>query len=308
MRDQNTPFKRHSSRRRSALGDRQLVTAVPYLWLILFFLIPFLLVFKISLSESVLAVPPYLPIVEWVKEGFLNIHLNIGNYLRLFLDPFYASGLMTSLAIAFVATLVCLIVGYTIAYSITRIPPQWRFIFLLLVILPFWTSFLVRVYAWMGILSKDGLLNQLLLSWGVIQQPKQFLYNNFSVIVGIVYCYLPFMILPIYSVLEKIDEVYLEAAYDLGCSPWRAFWRVTFPLSLPGVISGVALVFIPALGEFVIPELLGAPDNLMIGRIIWIEFFNNRDWPIASTVAVVMLLMFIVPIMVLQRRQLRKQG
>ncbi|AIK96890.1 spermidine/putrescine ABC transporter permease [Candidatus Paracaedibacter acanthamoebae] len=306
--DQNTPLKRHYSRRRSALGDRQLVTAVPYLWLILFFLIPFLLVFKISLSESVLAVPPYLPIFEWAKEGFLNIHLNIGNYLRLFLDPFYASGLMTSLVIAFVATLVCLVLGYTIAYSITRVPEQWRFIFLLLVILPFWTSFLVRVYAWMGILSKDGLLNQLLLSLGLIQEPKQFLYNNFSVIVGIVYCYLPFMILPIYSVLEKIDEVYLEAAYDLGCSPWRAFWRVTFPLSLPGVLSGVALVFIPALGEFVIPELLGAPDNLMIGRIIWIEFFNNRDWPIASTVAVVMLLMFIVPIMVLQRRQLRKQG
>jgi len=305
---QNRPLKRYHSRRRSALRDRQFVTAVPYLWLILFFLIPFLLVFKISLSESVLAVPPYLPIFEWVPEGFLNIHLNIGNYLRLFLDPFYASGLMTSLIIAFVATLVCLVVGYTIAYSITRIPQQWRFIFLLLIILPFWTSFLVRVYAWMGILSKDGLLNQLLLSLGLIQEPKQFLYNNFSVIVGIVYCYLPFMILPIYSVLEKIDEVYLEAAYDLGCSPWGAFWRVTFPLSLPGVLSGVALVFIPALGEFVIPELLGAPDNLMIGRIIWIEFFNNRDWPIAATVAVVMLLMFIVPIMVLQRRQLRKQG
>ncbi|MBW8309981.1 MAG: ABC transporter permease subunit [Candidatus Paracaedibacteraceae bacterium] len=306
--DQNMPLKRQSSRRRSVLRDRQFVTSVPYLWLILFFLIPFLLVFKISLSESVLAVPPYLPIFEWAHDGFLNIHLNIGNYLRLFLDPFYASGLMTSLIIAFAATLVCLVVGYTIAYSIIRVPQHWRFIFLLLIILPFWTSFLVRVYGWMGILSKDGLLNQLLLFLGFIQEPKQFLYNNFSVIVGIVYCYLPFMILPIYSVLEKIDEVYLEAAYDLGCSPWKAFWRVTFPLSLPGVLSGVALVFIPALGEFVIPELLGAPDNLMIGRIIWIEFFNNRDWPIASTVAVVMLLMFIVPIMILQRRQLRKQG
>lgn len=297
-----------SPRRRSFGSDRRFVILVPYVWLVLFFLIPFFLVFKISLSESILAVPPYLPIFEWTKDGFLNIHLNIGNYLRMVLDPFYASGLLTSLSIAFVATLGCLVLGYTVAYGIVRIPQRWRFIFLLLVILPFWTSFLVRVYAWMGILSKDGLLNQLLMYVGIIREPMQWLYNDFSVIIGIVYCYLPFMILPIYSVLEKIDDVYLEAAYDLGCTPWRAFWRVTFPLSLPGVLSGVALVFIPALGEFVIPELLGAPDNLMIGRIIWIEFFNNRDWPIASTVAVVMLLMFIVPIMLLQRRQLRKRG
>lgn len=289
-------------------GDRRLVTAVPYGWLIVFFMIPFLLVFKISLSESTLAVPPYLPLLEWTQSGVVNIRLNIGNYLRLLLDPFYASGLLASLSIAFTATLCCLVLGYSIAYGITRIPQRWRSIFLLLIILPFWTSFLVRVYAWMGILSKDGLLNQLLLYLGIIAEPQQFLYNNFSVMVGIVYCYLPFMILPIYSVLEKIDDSYLEAAYDLGCSPWRAFWRVTFPLSLPGMWSGIALVFIPALGEFVIPELLGAPDNLMIGRIIWIEFFNNRDWPIAATVAVVMLLMFIVPIMVLQRRQLRRRG
>lgn len=286
--------------------DQRLVTNIPYLWLIVFFLIPFLLVFKLSLSESALAVPPYLPIFDWTTDHFLNIHLNIGNYVRLILDPFYGSGLLTSIYIAFIATVCCLVLGYTIAYGIVRTPPQWRFIFLLLVILPFWTSFLVRVYAWMGILSKDGLLNQALLYLGLIIEPKQFLYNNFSVTIGIVYCYLPFMILPIYSVLEKIDDVYLEAASDLGCSPWTAFWRVTFPLSMPGVLSGIALVFIPALGEFVIPELLGAPDNLMIGRIIWIEFFNNRDWPIASTVAVVMLIMFVVPIMLMQRRQVRE--
>lgn len=288
------------------MRDRRLVLGVPYLWLILFFLVPFFLVFKISLSESIVAVPPYRSIFEWTQDGFLNIHLNIGNYLRMVMDPFYATGLITSISIAFGATACCLIFGYIIAYSISRAPSHWRTVLLLLVILPFWTSFLVRVYAWMGILAKDGLLNQLLLYLGVIQEPQQFLYNNFSVMVGIVYCYLPFMILPIYSVLEKIDESYLEAAYDLGCTPWRAFWRVTVPLSMPGVLSGIALVFIPALGEFVIPELLGAPDNLMIGRIIWIEFFNNRDWPVASTVAVVMLLMFIVPIMVMQRRQIRK--
>lgn len=306
-----TPAKNNPSNkqyRRSFFKDRRLVIAVPYIWLVLFFLIPFILIFKISLSESILAVPPYSAISEWTQEGFWSIRFNLGNYLRMVFDPFYASGLATSISIAFMATLCCLILGYTIAYGISRVSKQWRFILLLMVILPFWTSFLVRVYAWMGILAKDGLLNQLLLSLGLISEPQQFLYNNFSVLVGIVYCYLPFMILPIYSILEKIDEVYLEAAYDLGCTPWTAFWRVTFPLSLPGVLSGVALVFIPALGEFVIPELLGAPDNLMIGRIIWIEFFNNRDWPVASTVAVVMLLMFVVPIMLMQRRQLKKQG
>ncbi|MBX3486533.1 MAG: ABC transporter permease subunit [Candidatus Paracaedibacteraceae bacterium] len=293
---------------KNLMRDRRLVLGVPYLWLLVFFLVPFFLVFKISLSESVLAIPPYLPIFDWTKEGFLNVHLNVGNYIRMVTDPFYLTGLLTSITIALGATIICLIVGYVIAYSISRVPDRWRTVLLLLVILPFWTSFLVRVYAWMGILAKDGLLNQLMLYLGLITEPQQFLYNNFSVMVGIVYCYLPFMILPIYSVLEKIDESYLEAAYDLGCTPWRAFWRVTVPLSMPGVLSGVALVFIPALGEFVIPELLGAPDNLMIGRIIWIEFFNNRDWPVASTVAVVMLLMFVVPIMVMQRRQLRKGG
>ncbi len=293
---------------KNLMRDRRLVLGVPYLWLLVFFLVPFFLVFKISLSESVLAIPPYLPIFDWTKEGFLNVHLNVGNYIRMVTDPFYLTGLLTSITIALGATIICLIVGYVIAYSISRVPDRWRTVLLLLVILPFWTSFLVRVYAWMGILAKDGLLNQLMLYLGLITEPQQFLYNNFSVMVGIVYCYLPFMILPIYSVLEKIDESYLEAAYDLGCTPWRAFWRVTVPLSMPGVLSGIALVFIPALGEFVIPELLGAPDNLMIGRIIWIEFFNNRDWPVASTVAVVMLLMFVVPIMVMQRRQLRKGG
>ncbi len=293
---------------KNLMRDRRLVLGVPYLWLLVFFLVPFFLVFKISLSESVLAIPPYLPIFDWTKDGFLNVHLNVGNYIRMVTDPFYLTGLLTSITIALGATIICLVVGYVIAYSISRAPDRWRTVLLLMVILPFWTSFLVRVYAWMGILAKDGLLNQLMLYLGLITEPQQFLYNNFSVMVGIVYCYLPFMILPIYSVLEKIDESYLEAAYDLGCTPWRAFWRVTVPLSMPGVLSGVALVFIPALGEFVIPELLGAPDNLMIGRIIWIEFFNNRDWPVASTVAVVMLLMFVVPIMVMQRRQLRKGG
>lgn len=287
--------------------NRYTVTLIPYSWLILFFLIPFLLVLKISFSQTILAIPPYQPLVTWATEGILTINLNLGNYIRMVTDSFYASGFLASFTIALISTIFCLVFGYLIAYSISRASAHWRNILLLLVILPFWTSFLVRVYAWMGILSKDGLLNNLLLYLGLISQPKQFLYNNIAVTIGVVYCYLPFMVLPIYATLEKLDDVYLEAAYDLGCRPWQAFWRITVPLSKAGILSGCALVFIPALGEFVIPELLGAPDNLMIGRIIWLEFFNNRDWPIASTVAVIMLMLFVVPIMIMQRRQLDRQ-
>lgn len=300
------PQKSHNASWRKSFGiafslrDRRFVMAVPFLWLVLFFLIPFLLVFKISLSAPILAVPPYEPIVEWL-DGILQINLNIGNYLRMGMDPFYASGFMTSFTISFMATFWCLVLGYLIAYAISRAPRQWQSILLLMVILPFLTSFLVRVYAWIGILSNDGFLNKVLLFLGIIDQPHQFLYNDAAVTIGIVYCYLPFMILPIYAVLDKIDPSYIEAAHDLGARPWKTFWRITVPLSMPGILSGCALVFIPAMGEFVIPEILGAPDNLMIGRIIWIEFFNNRDWPIASTVAVVMLLLFVVPIMVAQR-------
>lgn len=302
---QQLPLKKSKSK--PLWRDRFTVTLIPYSWLVLFFLIPFLLIVKISLTEPVLAIPPYQPILEWTNEGILTLRLNLGNYSQLLTDSFYANGFVTSLAIALTATFFCLIFGYLIAYGITRASKQWRSVLLLLVILPFWTSFLVRVYAWMGILSKDGLLNHLLLYIGLISEPKQFLYNNIAVTIGIVYCYLPFMILPIYSTLDKMDDVYLEAAYDLGCKPWQAFWWITVPLSKVGVLSGCALVFIPALGEFVIPELLGAPDNLMIGRIIWMEFFNNRDWPVASTVAVIMLIAFVVPIMIMQRYQTTKE-
>lgn len=287
--------------------NRYVVAMIPYSWLILFSLIPFLFVLKVSFSQTILAIPPYQPLLTLANEGILTLNLNLGNYSRMITDSFYASGFIASVMIALVSTIFCLIFGYLIAYGITRASPKWRMILLLLIILPFWTSFLVRIYAWIGILSKDGLLNNLLLYLGLISEPQQFLYNNFAVTIGIVYCYLPFMVLPIYSTLEKLDDVYIEAAYDLGCRPWQAFWRITVPLSRAGILSGCALVFIPALGEFVIPELLGAPDNLMIGRIIWLEFFNNRDWPIASTVAVVMLILFVVPIMVMQRRQLDRQ-
>lgn len=287
--------------------ERYAVTFIPYTWFVLFSLIPFLFVLKISFSQTILAVPPYQPLFTLAEDGLLTLQLNLGNYIRMVTDSFYAGGFVASLTIAFISTIFCLIIGYLMAYSISCASSTWRPILLLMVILPFWTSFLVRVYAWIGILSKDGFLNSVLLALGFISEPKQFLYNNVAVTIGIVYCYLPFMILPIYSILEKLDKVYLEAAYDLGCRPWQAFWRITVPLSKNGIISGCILVFIPALGEFVIPELLGAPDNLMIGRVIWLEFFNNRDWPVASTVAVIMLLLFVAPIMILQRRQFDRQ-
>jgi putrescine transport system permease protein len=287
--------------------DRRFVIMIPYLWLLFFFLVPFLLIFKISFSVSTLSIPPYEPILKWL-EGIVQINLNFGNYLRVVEDPFYATGFLTSFVIAFISTFCCLILGYMVAYGVSRSPRQWRSILLLMVVLPFLTSFLVRIYAWIGILSKDGFLNQFLLFLGVIDHPYQFLYNDISVTIGIVYCYLPFMILPIYAVLDKLDFTLLEAAYDLGTRPWKAFWKITLPLSMPGIVSGCILVFIPALGEFVIPEILGAPDNLMMGRIIWIEFFNNRDWPVASMVAVVMLILFVVPIMVLQRQPQHLEG
>lgn len=300
-------LRTRKTKSKPAWRNRYTVAVIPYSWLILFFLIPFLMVFKVSFSQTILAIPPYQALWNLASENILTINLNLGNYIRMVTDPFYASGFVTSLTIALISTIFCLMFGYLIAYGISRATSHWRSVLLLMVILPFWTSFLVRVYAWMGILGKDGLLNSFLLYCGFISEPKQFLYNNTAVIIGIVYCYLPFMVLPIYAALEKIDDVYLEAAYDLGCRPWHAFWRITVPLSKAGILSGCALVFIPALGEFVIPELLGAPDNLMIGRIIWLEFFNNRDWPIASTVAVVMLMLFVVPIMFMQRRQLDRQ-
>lgn len=284
--------------------ESYLVTFFPYLWLVILFFIPFLLVLKISLSEPIIAVPPYSEIFKWA-EGILSIRLNIHNYIQMATDSLYVHGFLTSLLIAVITTFGCLVIGYLIAYGIVCSPKKWQFILLLLVVLPFWTSFLVRVYAWIGILSNTGFLNQFLMWCGIISEPIQFLYNNFSVTVGIIYCYLPFMILPIYAVLDKIDPVYIEAAYDLGCRPWGTFWRITFPLSMPGIFSGCALVFIPALGEFVIPEILGASDTFMIGRIIWIEFFNNRDWPTASAVAIVMLVLFVVPTMISQRRHNR---
>lgn len=286
--------------------EKRLVVAIPYFWLLLFFFVPVLLVLKISFSQTSTQIPPFSHLIDISEKAIVTVRLNIGNYLTILSDYFYIKSFISSLTMALIATIGCLMIGYTMAYSMTRISPSKRNIVLLLVILPFWTSFLIRVYAWIGLLSKEGFINSLLLSFSLISVPLKLLYSDFAVCLGIIYCYLPFMILPIYATLEKLDQVYLEAAYDLGCKPWKAFWKVTLPLSKSGIIAGCILVFIPAVGEFVIPELLGGPDTLMIGRVLWIEFFNNRDWPLACSLAVVMLILFVVPIMIFQRLQLQQ--
>ncbi|MDA4846589.1 ABC transporter permease subunit [Hoeflea poritis] len=286
---------------------RLILIAIPYLWLLLFFLIPFGIVLKISLSETAIAIPPYTPTLDlsagW--QGFTAYlsELDFDNFSFLAEDDLYWKAFLSSLTISVVSTLLTLAVGFPIAYGMANAPEEWRPSLMVLVILPFWTSFLIRVYAWMGILSQGGLLNQFLIWTGLIDTPLTILNTNTAVYIGIVYTYLPFMVLPIYATLEKLDNSLLEAAEDLGCSRIQAFWLVTAPLSRPGVIAGCFLVFIPVLGEFVIPSLLGGSGTLMIGKVLWEEFFTNRDWPVASAVAVVLLLILIIPITLFQRNQ-----
>ncbi|MDA7427771.1 ABC transporter permease subunit [Primorskyibacter aestuariivivens] len=281
--------------------------AVPYAWLLALFLVPFLIVFKISLSDTAIAIPPYTPTLDisggWAAiKGFLS-ELDFENFVWLTEDDLYWKAYLSSVRIALISTILTLLVGYPIAYAMARAAPEWRPTLLMLVILPFWTSFLIRVYAWMGILSNEGLLNAFLLWTGLISEPLTILNTNAAVYIGIVYTYLPFMILPIYSALEKMDDSLLEAAEDLGCSRMEAFWLVTIPLSKQGIIAGCFLVFIPVVGEFVIPSLLGGSGTLMIGKVLFEEFFNNRDWPVASAVAVILLLILIIPIILFQRNE-----
>lgn len=290
-----------NTRSRSRLG-RSLVIALPYTWLLLFFLIPFLIVFKISLSEAALAIPPYGEVVKFANEQ-LQIVLNFGNYLFLLTDSLYLQSYLQSLRVAAISTLLCLLIGFPLAWAIVHSRPSTRNVLLMLVILPSWTSFLIRVYAWMGILSNNGFLNNLLLWLGAIEAPLQILNTNTAVYIGIVYAYLPFMVLPLYTALMRLDYSLVEAAADLGARPWKTLATVIVPLTKGGIIAGSMLVFIPAVGEFVIPELLGGPDTLLIGRVLWQEFFNNRDWPIAAAVASVMLLLLMVPIMWFHRIQ-----
>ena len=287
-------------------AGKRLVIAVPYVWLLLFFLIPFIIVFKISFSEVRLAMPPYAPLWEWVSERAVDVRLNFGNYLFLLTDDLYVSAYLYSLKVAAISTLFCLLIAYPMAYGIARSSPATRNLYLMLIILPFWTSFLLRVYAWIGLLQNNGVINKVLMAIGIIDEPITMMQTDFAVFIGIVYSYLPFMILPLYSNLEKHDFTLLEAAADLGASPIKSFLRITLPLSVPGIVAGSLLVFIPAVGEYVIPSLLGSTDQLMIGRVLSDEFFANRDWPVASAVAIAMLLLLMVPIMIFQRYQARE--
>ncbi len=284
---------------------------IPYIWLAALFLVPFLIVVKISLSDTALAIPPYKPALD-LAQGWAGLMAFLGdldfeNFTFLAEDDLYWKAYLSSLKIATISTILTLLIGYPIAYSMTRAAEEWRPTLLMLIILPFWTSFLIRVYSWMGILGQEGLLNQLLLWLHVISEPLKIMNTPTAVYIGIVYTYLPFLVLPIYAALDKLDDNLLEAAEDLGCSRFKAFWLVTIPLSMNGIVAGCFLVFIPALGEFVIPSLLGGSQTLMIGKVLWEEFFSNRDWPVASAVAVILLLILIIPIILFQRNQQKQR-
>ena len=291
----------------------RLAAIAPYLWMALFFLVPFLFVLKISLSQTAIAQPPYTPVFD-VAEGWEAIKaafaaLSLDNFTLLVSDDLYVLSYFRSLMVAAVSTAILLVIGYPIAYGMARLPQRWQTIAMMLVIVPFWTSFLIRIYAWINILQHDGLLNQVLLALHVVSTPAVWLSTDGAMYLGIVYSYLPFMILPLYATLSKLDPALLEAAADLGASPRQAFWRVTFPLSLPGIGAGALLCFIPIVGEFVIPDLLAGSDALMIGQTLWLEFFTNKDWPVASATAVVLLLLLLAPLLLydrLQRRQLEQ--
>lgn len=290
---------------------RLFLIATPYAWLAFFFLIPFVIVLKIALSDYAISIPPYTPVLD-LGQGWAGIRtffdaLDFENFTFLASDALYVKAYLSSLKIALISTVITLVVAYPIAYGMAQAPDEWRPTLMMLVILPFWTSFLIRIYSWIGILSSEGFLNQFLLWTGIIDQPLTILNTNTAVYIGIVYAYLPFMILPIYAALEKLDISLIEAAEDLGCTRMQAFWLVTFPLSRPGVIAGCFLVFIPALGEFVIPSILGGNGTLMIGKTLYDEFFANRDWPVASAVAVVLLLLLIIPIVLFQRNEQKQR-
>jgi putrescine transport system permease protein len=295
-------------RRRGSWGAR-LVVLIPYTWMLVFFLVPFLIVLKISLSHTEIAQPPYEPVFDLAAgwEGFKAFiaALSFENYGFIASDWLYLSSYLKSLEIAAISTALLLLIGFPLAYGIARAPRRWQPALFMLVALPFWTSFLIRIYAWVNILQRDGLLNQVLLTLRLVDEPPAWLSTDTAVYIGIVYSYLPFMVLPIYATLEKMDESLIEAATDLGCPRWKAFWLVTLPLSLPGVVAGALLCFIPIVGEFVIPDLLGGSQTAMIGQTLWTEFFANKDWPVASAVAVVLLCLLVVPIVIYQQMQTR---
>ncbi len=293
---------------RIGLTGRRFVIGVPLIWLTIFFLLPFLIVLKISFATQIVGIPPFTPLLDWSEGGWWpNLDIDWSNYSYLFEDPLYIISYFNSVKIAFISTCICTLIAYPVAYGVARVPESWRNPLLLLIVLPFWTSLLLRVYAWIGLLKNNGVINNVLLTLGIIHDPLPMMNNAFSVYVGIVYSYLPFMLLPLYATLSRLDFTLLEAAADLGASRTRAFLSVTLPLSIPGVIAGAMLVFIPAIGEFVIPSLLGGPSTTMIGRVIWDEFFENQAWPVASAVAIALMLFLVVPIMIFQYYQTRSE-
>jgi putrescine transport system permease protein len=288
----------------------RLAAIAPYVWMALFFLVPFGFVLKIALSQTAIAQPPYTPVFEFLegREEFRAAfaQLSFDNFKLLISDNLYILSYLRSLIVALVSTAILLLIGYPIAYGMARLPQRWQGIAMMLVIVPFWTSFLIRIYAWINILQHDGLLNKTLLALHLISAPLVWLSTDSAMYLGIVYSYLPFMILPLYATLAKMDPALLEAAADLGASPRQAFWQVTFPLSLPGVGAGALLCFIPIVGEFVIPDLLAGSDSMMIGQTLWLEFFTNKDWPVASAVAIVLLVLLVAPLLLYERLQHRQ--
>ena len=289
------------------LTGRHFVIGVPYVWLSLVFLVPFFIVFKLSITEMLSPVDPFGNLLSYV-DGFVTFKMKISNYIFISEDNLYLFTYLNSLKFAFITMVLCLIIGYPFAYFMARARPTLRPTLLMLVMLPFWTSFLLRIYAWKGILATNGLLNQLLLSLGLIDAPLHMMNTAFSLTLGMVYAYLPFMILPLYANLVKMDIRFLEAAADLGATPWQAFWRITVPLSKSGIVAGSMLVLIPCIGEFVIPELLGGPETMMIGRVLWDEFFSNNDWSMASAVTVVMILLILLPMGIFNKYQAKQEG
>lgn len=291
------------------IGGARVVVLIPYLWLVFFFLIPFLIVVKISLSQTAIAQPPYTPVLDlgggWQGLRTFAAALSLDNYSLIASDSLYLMSYVRSIQIAAVSTVLLLLLGFPLAYGMARAPRRWQPALFMLVALPFWTSFLIRIYAWINILQRDGLLNQLLIMLRLVDEPPAWLASDTAVYIGLVYSYLPFMVLPLYASLEKMDESLIEAAADLGCPRWKGFWLVTLPLSLPGVIAGVLLCFIPIVGEFVIPDLLGSSQSMMIGQTLWTEFFLNKDWPVASSIAIVLLAVLLTPILFYQRMQTR---
>ena len=288
---------------------QSLVVRIPYLWLLAFFLVPFLIVLKISLSQTAIAQPPYVPVLDlaagWPGLQAFFAALSFDNYVLIGSDPLYLLSYVKSVEIAAFSTLILIFIGYPIAYAMARLPRRWQAVLVVLVVLPFWTSLLIRIYAWMNILQHDGLLNQALLALSIVKEPQAWLATDTAIYIGVVYSYLPFMVLPLYATLEKHDESLREAAADLGCPRWKIFWLVTLPLSSSGLLAGVLLCFIPIVGEFVIPDLLGGSQSPMIGQTIWTEFFSNKDWPAASAVAVVLVCLLVTPILVYQNQAVR---